>query len=429
MTRTALKALALATVAVTGLVLSGCSSGAGSADDDSVTLWIRDYQRGLVEPLAEAYNATHETQVEITLVPATTFVQKLATAVAGGNPPDMASLDLVFTPYFSQAGALLDVTDRVEALPYADDLSPAHVAQATFDDRLYGVPFTGDASVLFYNKTLFAEAGLDPEDPPSDHAEILEAATAIRGLGGSNYGFAFSGACGGCNIFSFTPLIWAGGGSVLSEDGRTAQLDAQPVTDALQLYRDLWEADTMPSLVRTDNGPNSATAFQEGVVGMRGDGTAFLGTLAAEAQVDFGVAPLPGKDGGSASFAGGDDLSIMAGSENPDGAWDFLEWATDAEAQTILADQSVLPIRLDLLDSIYVPGDPRRQVFADALAVGQVPYSPVENELFNDNNGIWATMISRAVFDGDVEAAQRDAQRDAQATLDAVVYEDEDDDR
>lgn len=428
MTRTTFRALALAMAAITGITLSGCSTAAGSPNDDTVTLWIRDYQRGLVEPLAEAYNATHETQVEITLIPATTFVQKLATAVAGGNPPDIASLDLVFTPYFSQAGALLDVTDRVEALPYADDLSPAHVAQATFDDRLYGVPFTGDASVLFYNKTLFTEAGLDPEDPPATYEELLDAATAIRALGGSNYGFAFSGACGGCNIFSFTPLIWASGGDVLSQDGRTAELDSPPVTDALQLYRDLWEADTMPSLVRTDNGPNAATAFQEGVVGMRGDGTAFLGALAAS-ELDFGVAPLPGKDGGTASFAGGDNLSITADSDNPDGAWDFLRWATDTQAQTILADQSVLPIRLDLHDTIYIADDPRRQVFADALAVGQVPYSPVENEIFNDNNGIWATMISRAVFDGDIEDAQNDAQRAAQATLDAVVYEDEEQDR
>jgi multiple sugar transport system substrate-binding protein len=89
----------------------------------------------------------------------------------------------------------------------------------------------------------------------------------------------------------------------------------------------------------------------------------------------------------------------------------------------------VLPIRLDLHDTIYIPEDPRRQIFADALAVGQVPYSPVENELFNDNNGIWATMISRAVFDGDIEGAQSDAQRAAQATLDAVVYVDEEQDR
>jgi multiple sugar transport system substrate-binding protein len=323
MTRTTFKSVALAMVTITGITLSGCSTTAGSPDDDTVTLWIRDYQRGLVEPLAEAYNATHDTQVEITLIPATTFVQKLATAIAGGNPPDIASLDLVFTPYFSQAGALLDITDRVEALPYAEDLSPAHVAQATFDDRVYGVPFTGDASVLFYNKTLFTEAGLDPENPPTTYEELLEAATAIRALGGSNYGFAFSGACGGCNIFSFTPLIWASDGNVLSEDGRTAELDSQPVTDALQLYHDLWEADTMPSLVRTDNGPNAATAFQEGVVGMRGDGTGFLGALTAS-ELDFGVAPLPGKDGGTASFAGGDNLSITADSGNPDGAWDFL---------------------------------------------------------------------------------------------------------
>jgi multiple sugar transport system substrate-binding protein len=425
MRRTKTRGVAAATLVLTGLVLGGCSAGAG--ETDTVTLWIRDYQRGLVEPLAATYNATHETQVEITLVPSATYVQKLATATAGGDPPDVAALDLVFTPYFSQAGALVDITDRVEELPYRDDFSPAHASVADFDGRTYAVPFTGDVSVLFYNKTLFAEAGLDPEKPPTTHAEFRDAAAAIRALGGSAYGYSFPGACGGCNIFGFTPLIWASGGDVLSEDGRTATLDSPEVAEGLQLLRDMWTDGSIPSLAQTDNGPNSSTAFQAGNVGMLADGTATLATLVRAGTVDFGVAPLPGRDGGSASFGGGDNLAIMNGSDNPDGAWEFLEWATGEEAQTILAEQAVLPVRTDLLDTIYVPQDPRFSVFADALRVGEVPFSPVENELFNDNNGVWATLVSQSVFGGDIVEAQRQAQADAQRILDSVVYLEEDD--
>jgi hypothetical protein len=64
------------------------------------------------------------------------------------------------------------------------------------------------------------------------------------------------------------------------------------------------------------------------------------------------------------------------------------------------AEAGVMPTRMDLLDRIYTPRDPRYQVFADALAVGRCLYSVVENELFNDSNGIWATMISESVFGG-----------------------------
>jgi multiple sugar transport system substrate-binding protein len=426
MRRTRTRAVAAATLMITGLALTGCSAGAGDDADGTVTLWIRDYEKALVEPLADAYNATHDTQVEITLVPSPSYVQKLATSIAGGDPPDIAALDLVFTPYFAQAGALVDITDRVDALPYADDFSPAHASVTSFDDRTYGVPFTGDASVLFYNKALFAEAGLDPERPPTTHAEIRAAAKAISALGDGKYGYSIPGACGGCLIFGFTPLIWGSGGDVLTADGREATLDSPEVTEGLELLRGMWTDGSMPSLAQTDAGPNTATAFQQGTVGMIADGTATMGALVAGGKVDFGVTPLPGRDGGSASFGGGDTLAILDGSDDVDGAWEFVEWATGEEAQTILAEQSVVPIRTDLLDSVYVPQDPRYAVFADALRVGHVPFSPVENELFNDNNGVWVNLISQSVFRGDVEEAQREAQTEAQRILDSVVYVEED---
>jgi multiple sugar transport system substrate-binding protein len=416
MRRRVMRAAAVAAAVVLGG--SACASGSGG-DDDTVTLWVRDYQKSIMGTLAAEFNAAHDTQVEVTLVPATSFVQKLGTAVAAYQGPDIASLDLVFAPYFASQGVLADVTDQVEALPYSGDLSPAHLSQVTYDDKIYGVPFTGDVSVMFYNKTLFAQAGLDPEAPPTTWAEVREAAEAVAAVDDSTHGFAFSGACGGCNIFSLTPLVWASGGGVLDDDGTQALLDSPEVGGALQLYRDMYEAGTMPELVRTDAGPNAASAFQSGTVGIRFDGTSFMSTLIGDGAVDFGVAPIPGEDGGSASFAGGDVLSVMTGADNPEGATEFLEWATDRDAQQVLADHAILPIRMDLLDEVYVPQDPRFQVFADALAVGHTPYSVVENELFNDNNGVWAGLIQDAVFGpGSVADAQAAAQEDAQRILD-----------
>jgi multiple sugar transport system substrate-binding protein len=419
MRRRVRKAAAVAAAVVLGAGMTACASGSGGGDEDTVTLWVRDYQKSIMGTLADEFNATHDTQVEVTLVPATSFVQKLGTAVAAYQGPDIASLDLVFAPYFASQGVLADVTDQVEGLPYADDLSPAHVSQVTYEDRVYGVPFTGDVSVMFYNKTLFAHAGLDPEAPPTTWAEVQQAAEAVAAIDDGTNGFVFSGACGGCNIFSLTPLVWASDGDVLNADGTRARLDSPEVGGALQLYREMYDAGTMPELVRTDAGPNAASAFQSGTVGIRFDGTSFMSTLVGDGAVDFGVAPIPGEDGGSASFAGGDVLSVMTGADNPEGAWEFLQWATDRDAQQVLADNAILPIRMDLLDEIYVPRDPRFQVFADALEVGYTPYSVVENELFNDNNGVWAGLIQDAVFgSGSVEDAQAAAQEDAQKILD-----------
>jgi multiple sugar transport system substrate-binding protein len=302
-------------------------------------------------------------------------------------------------------------------------MSPAHVAQGQYDGKTYAVPFSGDVSVMYYNKDLFKAAGLDPEKAPATMAEVQAAAKAITALGNGTYGFAFSGACGGCNIFSMTPYVWASGGNVLSDDGTKAQLNSSEVTDTMTMYRDLWKGGAMPQLVQSDNGSNAGDAFKQGKVGIFNWGDFYIGSLTDPtegAKFNWGVALIPGaKAGQNASFAGGDNIAITAGAKNPDGAWEFLKWVTDDEGQKVIADKGVMPIRLDLLKSLYVPKDPRYQVFADALAVGKVPYSVIENELFNDSNGIWSTMIQEAVFgSGSVADAQDKAQKSAQSLLD-----------
>jgi multiple sugar transport system substrate-binding protein len=390
---------------------------AGAEPAGTISLWARDSQKGFMNILADAYNKTHKTQVEVTIIPSANFVQKFGTAAAGGAGPDVASVDLVYVPYFASAGVLEDITDESAALPYKDSLSPSHSRLGVWEGRNYSLPFTAEASVLFYNKDLFRKAGLDPEKPPANYEEILTAAKKIRALGDDIYGYTMAGACGGCNIFEFTPSIWASGGDVLSDDGKTAKLDSQEVTDALTFYRSLHDAGVMPDAAKTDSGTAQAALFQSGKVGMTPLGAFFTQTLNNEKTVDYGVAPIPGKDGGSSSFAGGDNIAVTAGAKNKAGAWDFVKWATGDEAQKLLADNSIVPVRTDLLDTVYTAKDPRNAVFAKGIENGKTPFSVVESKLFNDNNGPWATMINEAVFGGDIKAAQQKAQQAAQQII------------
>ena len=118
-----------------------------------------------------------------------------------------------------EAGQLTELTELVNALPYSEELSPSHVRLGTGNDGdTYALPFKAEGSVLLYNKDLFREAGLDPDAPPTTWEEIYEAAEAITALGDDTYGYYFSGACAGCNAFTFMPLIWASEGDILSED-------------------------------------------------------------------------------------------------------------------------------------------------------------------------------------------------------------------
>ena len=93
----------------------------------TITLWARDTQKAFMGQLADAYNKSHKAQVKVSIIPSAQFVQKFGTAASSGNAPDVASIDLVFLPYFASQGALADITELAKtSLPYKDDLSPAH---------------------------------------------------------------------------------------------------------------------------------------------------------------------------------------------------------------------------------------------------------------------------------------------------------------
>jgi multiple sugar transport system substrate-binding protein len=391
-------------------------SSSGGAPSGTITVWARDSEQGFMPQLIDLYNKSHTVQAKVTIIPAANFVQKLGTAASAGSGPDVSSIDLVYAPYFASAGALEDITSMADSLPYKSSLSPSHQRLATFEGKTYALPFTAEASAVYYNKDLFKKAGI--AGPPTTYAEMRADAKKIRGLGSDYYGFTFAGACGGCNVFEFAPHIWASGGDVLSQDGKQATLDSPQVTDALQLYRDMWTDGSISSASKNDAGTQQLPLFDSGKVGMITLGAFAIPTV-EKAKINYGVTPIPGKDGGTASFAGGDVISVISGTKNEAGAEDFVKWATDEEAQTFLAKNGSVPVRTDLVPKIYASQGPAYAVFGQLMGQGKTPYSTVENGVFNDNNGPWVKMINDAVFGPDVASAQANGQKAAQSLIDA----------
>lgn len=374
----------------------------------TLTLWSRAANEAFVRRLVDAWNETHTNQIEPTIIPSDQFVTRVATGFAAGEVPDLLPIDLIYVPAFAQAGQLTDITALAEGMEYFEQLSPSHVRLARYEDGLYALPFTAEGSVLLYNKGLFEQAGLDPDQPPTTWQEIYEAAQAITALGDDTYGFYFAGSCAGCNAFTYLPLIWASGGDVLSEDGLQSTIATDPVVaEALDFYRQMWEEGLIPPGAQADTGTEFLNAFLGGNIGMAGSGAFSISVLKNDhPEIDFGLTFLPGKDGGRSSFAGGDSIAIPAGAQNVDAAFEFIQWALSDEVQLdMYAAQGQLPVRIDLAENEYFEEDPRLTVNAEAMALGRTPYSFVYNNLFNDPNGPWLQMIQTAVFQGDVEGA------------------------
>lgn len=390
-----------------------------SASAEDIEIWVRTGIGEGFTKLVEAYNAAHEDKIVLTQVPFSEMVQKYAIAIAGGEAPDALSLDLIYNPAFSAAGQLEDLTEWAKALPYFATLSPGHVANGTFDGKIYGLPLTVETSVLAWNKDLYAAAGLDPEKAPSSWDEITANAEKITALGDETYGFYFSGGnCGGCMIFTFAPLVWGAGADILSADGTQATLDTPQMRKAIDIYRNLVQQGFVPDGAATDNGTNFNT-FMNGKIGMQSVGAFSIGTLVTQhPDINFGVTLIPGVEGGPSSFAGGDNLVITKGSDKVDAVKGFLEYAYSMDGQKLLAQYGSLPSRSDIAGEVLAGMDPRLSVAAEAVTVAKTPVTTLFNDLINSANGPWATFTSAAIFNEDVDGAFAKGQADMQMVID-----------
>lgn len=386
---------------------------AGHAQADEITFWVRASDSGFVTPVVKAWNENHPNKVNLTVIPNDDFVTKFGTASGGGAAPDVVAIDLIYVPSFAAAGQLADITDDAKKLPFYQSLSPSHTRLAMYQGKQYALPFSAESSMLLYNKSLFKKAGLNPDQPPKTWAELEADAKKITALGGGVKGFYFSGACGGCNIFTMTPYVWASGGDVLSADGKTATLDNPALKGALAMYRRMWEAGEMPSSAKTDSGANFINAFLTGKVGMVGSGAFSIGLLKKDhPEIDFGLAYLPGKDGQWSSFAGGDSIAIPVSSKHKPEALEFIKWCLSEQVQVDqFAKNGSIPVRTDLASNQYSKLDSRYEIASTAMEKGKTPYSTKFNQLINDPNGPWLAMIQEAVFGKGVDAAVATAQQ------------------
>lgn len=388
--------------------------GTSFAHATEATLWVRSSSAEAIQGLADHYNAAHPSdKIVVTPITAEQMVPKLGAAIAGGEPPSAAVLDLIFLPTFASAGALADITDFVHGRPYADAMSPSHIRLATFGDKIYGVPALPDASIIAYNPELFKKAGLDPTKAPASLEEIAADAKKITALGDETYGFYFVANSGSWLVYDFMPHIWAAGADILSEDGRTATVDTPAMRETIAAYRDMFKAGAIHPTARSGNGNNAVEAFASGNVGILMTGSYIVNLLTSKyPDVKFEVAPIPGPKGGASSFAGGDTLSLMAGTPDDQKALveDFIDFYMQPEQQVYITQVSGMPSRTDLAKEAYASFDPRNLVAYDVLSKARTPYTYASDELFVSRTGPFLNLIQGAVFGDDVDGAIATAQ-------------------
>jgi multiple sugar transport system substrate-binding protein len=386
-----------------GPVAPATTSCASTGD---LTMWERSGgNKQMVDLLVEAWNKKNPTcRINLSYIPHTEMVGKIAQGIASGEVPDLMGMDLIYAPQFEKAQQLVDITDRAAGWPELKTASKGHMTVATWEKRLYGVPLYADVSALFYNKDLFTKAGLDPDKPPTSLAEMRSYADKITALGGGVTGYYLPGNCAGCNIFTVGPLMWASGAKIEANGADDEPLTGDGVKQVLQFTRDMVKAGNVPAGARAENGETFHLQFGSGKLGMMGTGN-FNITLARQQnpKMKFGITLLPGvQPNSSASFIGGDLGVVPKGSDRVADAVNFMKFLLSDEVQVeVYAKALNLTTREDMVENKYFTAEPLVQDVAKALSVGRTPYTTTFFEQINSPQGPWLQMLQRAYYTDD----------------------------
>jgi multiple sugar transport system substrate-binding protein len=448
------------TVAAAGVLAAaltaGCAQGTGGSESDasfdpdatlSGELTVMGFgatdEIGQVR-LDEAKAALGE--VKVKLVEGDLDIQQFLSSVATGEPPEIIYADRNQIGTFASRGAILPLTDCIEGEGIDTSVyrEPA-LEQVTFADEVYGIPEFNVVQIIQANGDLLEQEGLTVEDVNGSDWQAVAAANKklMRTEGGKLTVIGFDS-----KLPEFLPL-WAkaNGADLISDDGRTAQVDDPAVVEALEFAVGIYDA---------QGGFSKVKAFRDSA-DFFGEGNQFaVGTLGAMPMEQWYVnvlndvspdAPMAfdtfrSTDGEPLAFASGSAWAIPKGSKNPEAACRFAKvmtatdsWVKAAEERVRLRQEEggtftgVLTGNTEADEKIRAMVEPSGDAKWDAAVeavyeANDHTFSLPANPAGEEFEAAWQDAVNR-VLNGQQEpqAAMTQAQEEAQKALDEAWAE------
>lgn len=307
----------------------------------TVAIWDNNQKPGL-EQIMDKWSDTSGVEVEIQVISWNEYWTLLEAGASGGKLPDVFWMHSNNAQLYMENDLLLDLTDKIAASDkvdlsnYYEDISALY----TSDGKQYAMPKDIDTIALWYNKTMFDEAGVDYPDDTWTWEDMAEAAKKLTKEDGSQYGYAVNT---GNNQDSYYNMIYAYGGSVLSEDKKTSGLDDPNTIAAMEVLEKMLREGSCPPLeIISENG--AEVLFTSGKVAMITQGSwmvpYYRDNEYSVANADVAVLPTA-PDGTRVSIYNGLGWSASANGENTEAAWQLIEYLDTKEAQLMQAELGV----------------------------------------------------------------------------------------
>ncbi|MFD7023475.1 extracellular solute-binding protein [Promicromonospora sukumoe] len=380
----------LTAVALTAACSSGGGGDAGGESPSGtgpITVWLSNNEQevGWGQDVVDAWNAEHpDEEVTAQEIPAGSSSEEAITAAitAGTAPCLVYNISSAAVPGWVRQGGLVNLSQFEDGASYVEDRVGEGARTYLTDDGYYQLPWKSNPVMVMYNKAVFEEAGIDPENPDmatyddflAGSRKIVESGAADSAIWPSPTNEFFQ------PWFDFYPLYLAeSGGTSLVED-QSATFDDENGKAVADFWATVYSEGLAPQEASTDD------AMSAGTTAMQLAGPWAIASYAE--SVDVGFMPVPTSSGEAepVTFADSKNVSMFTSCENQATAWEFLKFSTSEESDgQLLEATGQMPLRTDLAGTYadYFEANPAYEVFAaQAERTGDVPSIPNSVEVW-----------------------------------------------
>lgn len=281
----------------------------------------------------------------------------------GDSPYDVLNMDIVWVPKFAAAGWLRPINDRVPSEQLADMLENT-IEGGSYQGKLYRMPTTSDAGVLYYRTDLLQQAGAKP---PETFQDMLTLTQQLQGKQNAEWGYLWQGKQYEGISAMFVEVLEGFGGFWVNPDTLEVGLDRPESIQAVEFLRNTITKGISPSGVTTYGEEETRQLFQAGdSVFLRNWPYVWRLVNQEDSKIrgKVGIKPMlqgAGQRGGSC--LGGWGLAISSTTKHPDEAWRLIQFMTSKEMMRRFV------LETGLISSY-------KSLFTDSAIVAKYPHFP-----------------------------------------------------
>ena len=366
--------------------MSACGRSANNADSDSdavktidsskatgsLTIWAMGNEGDLLGDFVKGFEKENpDVKVKVTAIPWSSAHDKLQTAIAAGNGPDLAQMGTTWMADFSNSFST--VPDNLDM----SDFSNGSKAAGQVDGKQLGVPWYIDTRVLYYRTDIAGMAGWNKA--PKTWNELKRMAKDMQKVDGVKYGMNLNPS--GTDAFLGTlPFSYSAGASLTNKEQTKWTFEDTGIKKGLNFTTSLYKDGVANVNADVSSGADIANFVS-------GDTPMMLQGPTAVSQINelggdgfeskYATVVLPSMDGSSGpatSFVGGCDLVTFKDSKNKQSAWKFIQWASKPEVQVEWYKKSSdLPASQKAWDEDALSGNDKLAAFGDQLKHTMAP--------------------------------------------------------